>query len=267
MKSRFVPKVSIVTAFYNRAKFLPDCIESILAQSFADFEYILWDDGSTDNGREVVERYADRRIKLCGSAHQGRALSLRDAIKQTECDYMGWVDSDDILLPAALSLTKAILDGEPEVGLVYTHQELIGEEELAVLPGARKEGESSPSLSLEDSSGKHAISLRPHRNNTLVYSPEKLLQVFMAMQFRLMRRSVFDAAGGINLLLPQAVCYDLVLRISETARIECLPEVLYRYRQHSGQQSHENVAVRSHQSFCAIRQAIARRRLSHPPFP
>jgi glycosyltransferase involved in cell wall biosynthesis len=237
MKGRFVPKVSIVTAFYNRVKFLPDCIESVLAQSFADFEYILWDDGSTDNSREVVERYAalDRRIKLCGSAHQGRALSLRDAIEQTECDYMGWVDSDDILLPEALSLTTAVLDGEPEVGLVYTHQELIGEE---------------------------GLSLRPHRNNTLIYSPQKLLQVFMVMQFRLMRRSVFDAAGGINLLLLQAVCYDLILRISETAKIECLPEVLYRYRQHPGQQSHENVAVRSHQSFCAIRQAIARRRLS-----
>jgi glycosyltransferase involved in cell wall biosynthesis len=235
-----MPNISIVTAFYNRAKFLPDCIESVLAQSFADFEYILWDDGSMDNGREVVERYAtlDRRIKLCGALHQGRALSLRDAIEQTECEYLGWVDSDDILLPKALSLTKTVLDAKPEIDLVYTHQELISEEGLP---------------------------LRLNRNNRLAYSSEKLLQAFMTTQFRLMRRSVFDVAGGINLLLPQAVCYDLILRISETAKIECLPEVLYRHRQHPGQQSHENVAVRSHQSFCAIRQAIARRQSFHLP--
>jgi glycosyltransferase involved in cell wall biosynthesis len=74
-------------------------IESVLAQTFADFELIIWDDGSTDGSLEVAQEYAlqDQRIRVIAAPHQGRVQSLFDAHALTQGEYLAWVDSDDVL--------------------------------------------------------------------------------------------------------------------------------------------------------------------------
>ena len=98
-------------------------IESILAQTYGDFELVIWDDGSTDESVSIAQRYAEKddRIQVVLGQNQGVTAALKVAIAMTRGMYLGWVDSDDLLAPTALEETIAVLMLEPTVGMVYTH--------------------------------------------------------------------------------------------------------------------------------------------------
>ncbi|MFP4104117.1 glycosyltransferase family 2 protein, partial [Coleofasciculus sp.] len=110
--------ISLVITTYNRERYLGAAIDSILAQTWGDFEVIVWDDGSTDGSVAIAQDYAKRdpRVRVIAAEHQGRGISLKCAIAQTTGSYIGWVDSDDRLAPTALAETVAILDTQPDVG-------------------------------------------------------------------------------------------------------------------------------------------------------
>ncbi|HBL10267.1 MAG TPA: filamentous hemagglutinin, partial [Cyanobacteria bacterium UBA11162] len=99
--------ISIIITTYNRDRYLGGAIESVLSQTQGDFELLIWDDGSTDNSLAIAHDYAtrDQRIRVVGAKHQGRGISLKEAIAQTHGTYIGWVDSDDLLAPTALAET------------------------------------------------------------------------------------------------------------------------------------------------------------------
>lgn len=201
------PKVSLITTVYNRARYLSQAIESVLAQSFTDFELIIWDDGSTDGSLELAQEYAqkDQRIRLIASEHQGRSKSLFDAHALALGEYVAWVDSDDILDPTALEDPITILDTHKKIGMVYSNHDIIDEQ------------------------GRHK---GLGRRCQIPYSQHRLLLDFMTHHFRVIRRSVFELAGGINTVFTCAVDYDLCLRLSEVTEIYHLPLSLYRYRVH-----------------------------------
>src|SRR6476469_1888801 len=101
--------ISIVITTYNRERYLGDAIASVLSQTRGDFELLVWDDGSTDDSLAIANSYAkrDRRVRVVAAEHQGRVGALKAAIAQTTGKYLGWVDSDDLLAPAALKETAA----------------------------------------------------------------------------------------------------------------------------------------------------------------
>src|SRR5579883_2751089 len=105
------PLISIVITAYNRERYLGQAIESVLQQTFADFELLVWDDGSRDRSVEIAEHYArqDRRVRVMAAAHQGRVAALKAAIAHTTGPYLGWVDSDDWLAPTVLAETVRVL--------------------------------------------------------------------------------------------------------------------------------------------------------------
>jgi glycosyltransferase involved in cell wall biosynthesis len=119
--------ISIVMTVYNRERYLKAAIESVLAQTYPNFELIIWDDGSTDNSLNIARSYAkhDSRIKALAAEHRGVGYSLMAAIRETAFPYFGCVDSDDLLAPKALAETVPILDANPQVGVVYTNYLLI----------------------------------------------------------------------------------------------------------------------------------------------
>ena len=121
------PTVSLILTFYNRSYYLREAIASAQAQAYADFELILWDDGSTDDSREIAAQYAaqDPRIRYFSAPHQGRNAALRAAHQQAQGEYLGWIDSDDRLTPATLAATVLFLEAEPAVGMVYTDHQII----------------------------------------------------------------------------------------------------------------------------------------------
>jgi len=200
--------ISIVITSYNRAQYLPIAIESVLAQTYSNFDLLIWDDGSTDHSVEIAQQYSqkDQRIQVVAAKHKGLSFALKSAVAATSGTYLGWVDSDDVLAPTALAETAAVLNKQPNVGLVYTDYQVI--DEMGNIKGIGTRCQTP-------------------------YSKDRLLVDFMTFHFRLIRRSVYDQVGGINENFKRAEDYDLCLRISEVTEVQHIKRPLYYYRQHA----------------------------------
>ncbi|MCW2601819.1 MAG: glycosyl transferase family 2, partial [Frankiales bacterium] len=117
------PKVSVLMPVCNGMPFLTDAIDSILAQTFDDFEFVIIDDGSSDESREVLKRYAsrDRRIKLLlNDTNTGIAQVLNAGIDVCRGEYIARMDCDDLSLPQRFARQVDLMDRAPEVGVCGT---------------------------------------------------------------------------------------------------------------------------------------------------
>jgi len=114
-----MPLVSVVMSIYNDGHYVSQAVESILAQSFRDFEFLIVDDGCTDNTREVLSRYRDDRIRLIvNEKNLGLAPSLNKAIRHSCAKYIARQDADDISLPDRLEREIACLETQPDICIV-----------------------------------------------------------------------------------------------------------------------------------------------------
>ncbi len=229
-----LPLVSIVITVYNRENYLPKAIESILTQTYSNFELLIWDDGSTDKSLTIAHHYAqqDDRIRVIAAPHQGRGISIASACAEAKGEYLGLVDSDDLLGQTAIEETVQILEAQPKIGMVYTDYILI------------------------DKTAKY---LGVGETCKIPYDREKLLTTFMVFHFRLKRRGVYESVGGFDPDFKYAQDYDLCLKISEVAEIYHLPQVRYYYRQHEDAISTENRIEQLLHSKRAIQNAMTRR--------
>lgn len=112
------PRVSIVMCCYNAAKYIKESINSILNQSFNDFEFIIWDDGSSDNTKDIINSYSDRRIKYFYHANTGLGQALKMACEKAVAPIIARMDSDDISLPMRLEKEYDYLMKHDDVVLV-----------------------------------------------------------------------------------------------------------------------------------------------------
>ena len=113
-----IPDISVVMPVYNGEKYLKLAIESILDQSFNNFEFIIIDDGSTDKSKEIVESFKDYRIKFLDQKNSGVAKALNTAIKESKAQFIARMDADDIALPERLELQRSFLIANSEYVLV-----------------------------------------------------------------------------------------------------------------------------------------------------
>jgi glycosyltransferase involved in cell wall biosynthesis len=227
-------------AVYNTRNYVESAVQSVLQQTYCDFDLVLWDDGSDDGSAAVLTRLeqSDTRVRVLGGHgdHRGIASSHAEAIAASAGEYIGWIDSDDLLAPTALAKTVAALDANPSAGMVYTDYFDMDE------AGART---------------------RLGQRCKTPYSKDRLLVDFMTFHFRLLRRSVFDAAGGIDLGSQSgAEDYDLCLRMSEQAEIVHVAEPLYFYRSQPTSFSRRQRFDQIQASEEAVRRALARRGLT-----
>jgi len=122
------PKVSVVMASYNHVAFVRQSVESVLAQSFAEFEIVITDDGSRDGTAEVVRRFADPRIRLqVFPENRGAVDALNNAIIRSSGEYVAVLNSDDYFLPEKLARQVAYLDANPGVGAVFGMPKVVDE--------------------------------------------------------------------------------------------------------------------------------------------
>ena len=113
-----MPKVSILMPVYNSAEFLREAIESMLSQSFKDFEFLIVDDGSTDGSAGILAEYVekDSRIRIIrNEKNQGIVYSLNRGLKECTGEYIARMDSDDIALKERLDKQIAVLDKNPDI--------------------------------------------------------------------------------------------------------------------------------------------------------
>ena len=118
------PAVSVIIPTYNRAYIIEQAIESVLAQTFEDFEVIVADDGSTDDTAARIATIADPRLRYIPLPHAGAPAAARNAgIRHARGDLLAFLDSDDLWKPDKLAREVAFLDGHPEAGAVFSDLE------------------------------------------------------------------------------------------------------------------------------------------------
>lgn len=121
-------KVSVVLTSYNHAGFLRESIESVLNQTYRDFELIIWDDASTDDSWQIISSYSDPRIRAIRNDVNARVENVRRAISEVAGgELIAIQHSDDVWEAEKLEKQVAYLDGHPEVGAAFTHASIIDE--------------------------------------------------------------------------------------------------------------------------------------------
>ena len=122
-----MPKVSVILPVYNAEKYLKEAIDSILNQTFTDFELLLINDGSTDGSEQIIQSYKDGRIvSISNNVNNGLIYSLNRAIDIANGEYIARMDADDISLPERLERQISYLE-ENEVAILATTVKLIDE--------------------------------------------------------------------------------------------------------------------------------------------
>jgi len=206
-------KVSVILPTYNRSRMISEAIDSVLNQTFKDFELIVVDNYSTDNTESAVQSYRDKRIRYYKNHNHGLvSVSRNYGIEKSGGEYIAFLDDDDLWLPEKLEKQLILLDSNKELGLVYSdyynmdsNGNLIGE------PCFR--------------------SLKPFRGNVF---NELIVVNFVPQLTVLIRREALDVVGGFNLKYRIAQDYDLWLRIAERYLIDFTEEPLAKYRIHGG---------------------------------
>lgn len=112
----FIAKVTVLMPAYNAENYIAEAIESILKQSFTDFELLIINDGSTDNTAQIIQSFTDLRIKVYNQANQGIAAALNTGISKAKAPYIARFDADDICLPGRL---------QQQFDFLNTHQEYV----------------------------------------------------------------------------------------------------------------------------------------------
>lgn len=235
MPAKGEPAISVIVCAYNRAAMLDACLTSIRAQDHPSFEVLVMDDASSDGALDVARRHAgdDPRVRVFESAtNVGSFANLARAHDHALGAYIGWVDSDDLILPDCLSACAAVLDEKSGVGCVYTDQMVIDEHNRPLGYGQRA---------------------------AIPYSSDRLLIDFMTFHFRLYRRSVYDEVGGVDTSMPIAADYDFCLKLSEVTGFERIDRPLYLYRQHAATISAARRLEQIKASAEAVRRALVRR--------
>jgi len=128
------PLVTLVTPSYNQAAYLEEAIESVLAQDYPALEYAVVDGGSTDGSAEVISRYEDRLAWWTSGADGGQAAALNAAFARARGDFLGWLNSDDALLPGSVARVVSELEREPGALLVYGGALFVDEEGREIFP-------------------------------------------------------------------------------------------------------------------------------------
>ncbi len=114
-----LPLVSIILPTYNRAEFLPKAIESVIAQTYTNWELIIWNDGSFDDTEKVIKSFKDNRIHSFYEKNHGMSFALNNAIKNSSGEYVAFLDDDDQWTSNKLSLQMEIFFAYPEFDMVF----------------------------------------------------------------------------------------------------------------------------------------------------
>ena len=121
-----MPKVSVILTSYNHAAYIAATIESVLNQTFADFELLIVDDGSTDNSREIIKTFADERIKtFLYTVNRGTVIAIAEAVKTAQGEYIAVHHSDDLWTSDKLEKQVSFLDANKNYAACFTWVEFI----------------------------------------------------------------------------------------------------------------------------------------------
>ena len=123
-----LPLVTIVTPSYNQVRFLEATLRSVLDQDYPHIEYLVVDGDSNDGSVEIIHRYADHITWWVSEKDSGQSEAINKGFQRSHGEFVGWLNSDDIYLPGAVSAAIQVFQSHPEAGLVYGDAQAIDAE-------------------------------------------------------------------------------------------------------------------------------------------
>jgi Glycosyl transferase family 2 len=210
--------VSVVIPCFKQAHFLPEAIESVLAQEHPDLEVIVVDDGSPDNVEAVASRYPG--VRCLRQENGGLAAARNTGLKEARGEFLLFLDADDRLLPGAIGLGLEQLRGEPEAMMAAGTWRLIGEE-----------GESLPA--------------DPPRQPLEAY-PALLESCFISTPAAVLyHRTLFEEIGDFDPSVSASADYDLYLRAAARFPVRLHPRPVAEYRRHGANMTRDPELIMS----------------------
>ncbi|KLE34710.1 glycosyltransferase [Aurantiacibacter luteus] len=211
------PALSVAMSVYDGERFLAPAIESVLAQTFEDFEFLILDDGSRDSSLAIARHYAaiDSRIRIISRENRGLVTSLNQLLAESRAPLVARMDADDICLPERFARQVAFLDANPDHGVVGSWSEDIDEFGRPFATGGRDHPVEN---------AEFARAILEDRN--LLCHP--------AVTYR---RDVVLSVGGYHRAYRHVEDHDLWLRLASVTKMANLPMRLIRYRHYAGQVS------------------------------
>ncbi|MFN3725129.1 MAG: glycosyltransferase family 2 protein [Allosphingosinicella sp.] len=213
------PAVTVAMSVYNAAPYLALAIESILAQTFGEFEFLIVNDGSNDGSAEIIDSYAarDPRVRPIHQDNRGLVASLNRMIDEARAPLIARMDGDDISMPERFEKQLAFLDSNPDFGVVGTLTINIDE--------AGKESWLNADQPTDWEGFRDALKDKP-----LLCHPSAMI-----------RTEMIRAAGGYRAAFKHCEDYDLWLRLSERTKLCSLPDRLLLYRYSDSQVSEKHI--------------------------
>jgi glycosyltransferase involved in cell wall biosynthesis len=235
-------KFSVTMANFNNAKYLPQAIESVIKQTYKDWELVIVDDKSTDNSLEVIAPYLTLpNIKLIKHIKNlGAAAANKTAIESSAGEIVGRLDPDDALTPDALSVMAQAHQENPLANLIYSTY-FSTDNDLKIL--------------IDEEPMSKAIPVG-----------KSLIHAIYVTHFSTFKRKFYDQTEGINPYFKRALDQDLFLKLEEVGEVVFVDKPLYYYRRHSAGISQEGNSEKARMfHIMAMYDAYKRRKKSGVP--
>jgi len=203
-----MPKVSVIIPTYNCARYVPEAVESVLHQTYQDYEVIVVDDGSTDNTEKVLQKYRDK-IRYIKQKNSGVAAARNTGIREAHGEWVAFLDADDLWLPLKLKIQMEFSDRHPDVDFIY--------------------GDAS-SFNSNGVLTKSMFSERqPHEGNVI---KNLLSENFIPILSVIARKKCFEKAGFFKEGMKYSEDYEMWLRVAKFFKFGYITEVVVSYREH-----------------------------------
>ena len=214
-----MPRVSVIMNVRNGASFLREALDSVVAQTFQDWELIVWDDRSTDDSSKIVAEYRDPRIRYFLSPQDTPLGEARNnAIRQATGEWLAFLDQDDIWLPRKLQRQMALADDR--TGIVYGRA-------IQFYPSGKE----------RDYDYAHEFQPLPEGD---IFSRLFTEACFIAMSSTMLRRAAVEEVGPIPEAIQTVADYYLYVAVARKYSARAVQGAVCRYRMHAGSMSQTN---------------------------
>jgi glycosyltransferase involved in cell wall biosynthesis len=231
------PAISVIMSVYNAGRYLREAVESVLAQTFTDFEFLIVDDGSTDGSPRLLQEYErrDPRIRLTVRGNKGLTRTLNEALAVARGEFIARMDCDDVALPERFEAQREFLLSHPDVVCAGSYWQLV------------------------DAAGRLLTTIRPPTEDAEM---QRLLlrgHSPICHPAAMFRRDAAARVGGYDETFTTAQDVDLWLRLGEVGKLSNVPRVLLKFRLHQSSVSETKRVQQRSMSRLACERAWARR--------
>ena len=247
--------VSVIIPTFNCAHYITDAVESVLNQTYNDFEIIVIDDGSTDNTRSVLQNYIESgKIKYIYQENMGPGAARNSGIQMARGDYIAFLDADDVLLPASLQRRVRLFEKYPFLDMVFSDVFIESIEGQGFVQGFLRKKEFLK---------KFAKVVEIQDKGGVVFGEDLYRQMFkppfMSLTITIMaKRSAFSRVGMFRTDITSHEDKDMWLRLAENGRVGFIDEPLVIYKNYRSSLTVKDAVRRANNRIKFYNEVLAR---------